>query len=46
MNRSQPHPSDPGERRNRITIAVITSLLAGAARALVDWLLNHLTTGS
>jgi hypothetical protein len=28
--------------RQRITLAAITGLLAGAARALVFWALNHL----
>lgn len=45
MTRHQRHPRDPDERRTRITLAVITGLIAGATRALTGWLLEHLTTG-
>jgi hypothetical protein len=32
--------------RTQITLAVITGILAGATRALTDWLLDHLTSGN
>ncbi|MEV7630283.1 hypothetical protein [Actinoplanes sp. NPDC089786] len=41
MTRSPQHPSDPKPRR--ITLAVITGIVAGATRALTNWLLDHLT---
>lgn len=44
--RSPQHPNNPEPRRTRITLAVITAILAGAARALTGWLLDHLTTGN
>ncbi|MEU4220457.1 hypothetical protein [Actinoplanes sp. NPDC026623] len=31
--------------RDRLTAAAVTGLLAGAARALAGWLLQHLTHG-
>ncbi len=48
MTRSPQHPNDPDteQHRARITLAVITGILAGASRALSGWLLDHLTTGS
>jgi hypothetical protein len=46
MTRSSQHPTDPEQRRPRITLAVITGVLAGATRALTGWLLDHLTTGN
>ena len=46
MTRSPQHPSGPEPRRTRITLAVITGVVAGATRALTAWLLDHLTTGS
>ena len=46
MTRSTQHPNDPEQRRTRITLAVITGVLAGATRALTSWLLDHLATGS
>jgi hypothetical protein len=46
MTRYQQRPSDPEPRRTRITLAVITGVLAGATRALADWLLDHLATGN
>ena len=45
MTRSPQYPSDPEPRRTRrITLAVITAIIAGATRALTHWLINHLTT--
>ena len=32
------------DRGTRLTAAAITGLLAGAARAVTDWLLDHLTS--
>lgn len=46
MTRSPQHPSDAEQRRTRITLAVITGILAGTTRALTGWLLDHLTTGN
>ena len=47
MTRHPQHPSDPEPRRTRrFTLAVVTGILAGATRALTDWLLDHLTTGN
>lgn len=46
MTRSPQHPRGPEERRTRITLAVITGLLAGATRALAGWLLEHLTNSN
>ncbi|MFD1364975.1 hypothetical protein [Actinoplanes sichuanensis] len=45
MTRTSPHSHDPGPRRARITLAVITAVLAGAVRAVISWLLDHLITG-
>jgi hypothetical protein len=42
MTRSSQPPSRPDERRARITLAAITGLLAGASRAVAEWLLDHL----
>ncbi|WP_269058922.1 hypothetical protein [Catellatospora paridis] len=36
---------DQPDRRTRITLAVITGFVAGATRAVADWLLDHLTNG-
>ncbi|MEU5940966.1 hypothetical protein ABZ807_17635 [Micromonospora sp. NPDC047548] len=44
MTRSPQHPHGPQPRRIRITLAVITGVLAGATRALTGWLLDHLST--
>jgi hypothetical protein len=46
MTRAPQHPTDPEPRRTRITLAVITGVVAGATRALTSWLLDHLTTGN
>jgi hypothetical protein len=46
MTRSPQYPHDPKQRRTRITLAVITGVLAGATRALTGWLLDHLPTGN
>jgi hypothetical protein len=46
MTRSPQHPTEHEPRRTRITLAVITGVLAGATRALTSWLLDHLTTGN
>ena len=43
MNRRTRHHPSP-ERRTRITLAVITGLVAGVTRTAADWLLGHLTT--
>jgi hypothetical protein len=45
MTGSPQHTRDPQQRRTRITLAVITGVVAGATRALAGWLLDHLTTG-
>lgn len=45
---TKPHHRDPRqqrERRDRLTGAAITGLLAGLTRAVFDALLHHLTTG-
>ena len=42
---NQPHGHGSDERRTRITLAVITGLVAGVTRAAASWLLDHLTTG-
>lgn len=31
--------------RDKIAVAAVTGAFAGAARALVTWLINHLATG-
>ena len=36
---------DRQDRRTRITTAAITGLLAGAAKAITTWLIDHLNTG-
>jgi hypothetical protein len=46
MTQSTQHPSDPEQRRTRITLAVITGTVAGATRAVISWLLDHLTSGN
>ncbi|GIF17180.1 hypothetical protein [Actinoplanes teichomyceticus] len=46
MTRPPQHPSSPEPRRTRITLAVISGVLAGATRALTGWLLDHLSTGN
>jgi hypothetical protein len=46
MTRTPRHPCDPEPRRTRITLAVITGILAGVTRALTGWLLDHLTAGN
>ena len=43
MTRTPYQHRDPDPQRARITLAVITSILAGATRALTQWLLNQLT---
>jgi hypothetical protein len=35
-------PDGPNKNRTRIALAVLTGLLAGVARALTEWLVNHL----
>jgi hypothetical protein len=42
MTRPQQHPDGPRENRTRIALAALTGLLAGASRAITDWLLHHL----
>jgi hypothetical protein len=42
MTRSPRHPGSPSDHRTRIALAALTGLLAGATRAVTDWLLNHL----
>ena len=37
-----PHPHRDLQR-TRITLAVLTGIVAGATRALAHWLLDHLT---
>jgi hypothetical protein len=44
MTRPQHNPDRPNEHRTRITLAAITGLLAGTARAVFSWLLDRLTT--
>jgi hypothetical protein len=34
-------PDDPQERRIRVALAVVTGLIAGATRAVTDWLLDR-----
>lgn len=46
MTRSSQQPRDPEPYRTRITLAVITGILAGITRALTSWLLDHLTAGN
>lgn len=46
MTLSPQHPDGPEPRRARITLAVITGILAGATRAVTGWFLDHLTTGN
>lgn len=46
MTRFPQHPNGREEHHTRITLAVITGVLAGATRALASWLLDHLATGS
>jgi hypothetical protein len=46
MARSPQHPHGPEQRRTRITLAVITGIIAGATRSLTSWLLDYLTTGN
>ncbi|MFF3869748.1 hypothetical protein [Micromonospora sp. NPDC001898] len=46
MTQSPQNPDGPQPRRTRITLAVITGVLAGTTRALADWLLDHLATGN
>jgi hypothetical protein len=46
MTSSSQHPHGPEQRRTRITLAVITSVLAGITRALTSWLLDHLIAGN
>jgi hypothetical protein len=46
MTRFPQQDHDPDPRRARITLAVITGILAGAARALASWLLDRLTAGN
>ena len=46
MTRPPKHPRSTEPRRTRITLAVITGIIAGATRALTSWLLDHLTTGN
>ena len=46
MTRTSQHPRDPEPRHARITLAVITAILAGSARAVTSWLLDHLITGN
>jgi hypothetical protein len=45
MTRPQHNPGRPDDCRTRITLAAITGLLTGAARAVAGWLLDHLTGG-
>ncbi|MFC4063681.1 hypothetical protein [Actinoplanes subglobosus] len=35
-------PRRPNKNRTRIALAALTGLLAGATRAITDWLLDHL----
>lgn len=42
MTRTRQRPNRPNEHRIRIALAALTGLLAGAARAITDWLLHHL----
>ncbi|PWK39199.1 hypothetical protein BC793_12335 [Actinoplanes xinjiangensis] len=46
MARSPHHSENPEPRSKRITLTVITAVIAGAARALTSWLLDHLIAGS
>jgi F0F1-type ATP synthase assembly protein I len=46
MTRSPQSPRDPEQRPTCIAFAVITGALAGATRALVGWLLDHLTNAN
>lgn len=46
MPRSPRSPGNPDNRRTRLALAAITGLLAGATRAIVGWLIEHLTAGS
>lgn len=46
MTRSPQYPDGLEPCRTRITLAVITAVLAGVARALTSWVLDHLTTGN
>jgi hypothetical protein len=46
MTRTPQQPRDPEPYRTRITLAVITGILAGTTRALTSWLIDHLTTGN
>jgi hypothetical protein len=41
MTRSPQPPTNPRERRMRITLAAVTGILAGATRALADWVIDH-----
>jgi len=44
MTRSPQHPHGPQPSRTRITLAVITGVLTSTTRALIGWLLDHLST--
>ncbi|HKT03477.1 MAG TPA: hypothetical protein VJT31_28450 [Rugosimonospora sp.] len=45
MTRPNHHRGRPHDRRTRIALAMITGLISGATRAILDALLHHLTTG-
>jgi hypothetical protein len=46
MIRSQQDADTPRENRTRIALAALTGLLAGATRAITEWLLNRLGSQS
>ncbi|GGN88967.1 hypothetical protein GCM10010112_72940 [Actinoplanes lobatus] len=44
MTQIQQTPNGPQRNRIRIALAALTGVLAGASRAITDWLLHHLDT--
>jgi hypothetical protein len=44
MTRNEPRAKEPSDYRARLTLAVISGVLGGAARAVTSWLLDHLTS--
>ena len=44
MTRTPYDPPGPHENRTRIVLAVLTGLIAGATRAITDYLLGHLSS--
>ncbi|MBB4752396.1 hypothetical protein [Actinoplanes lobatus] len=45
MARPQHRRDHINEHRTRIALAMITGLLAGTTRALIDWVRDYLTIG-